>query len=196
VLTLYYKATCPYSLRVRLILTEKLLPFSRRVISGEDSPAEVIDLSGGEVPALVDGSSAVCDSMVIAEYLEDAFAKPALRPFDARGRAVIRMAMRRVDAELMDTVLELAPAGRTPTDNGSSNHAAEVLQILSGWDHKMGDNGLLFGMEFSLADVWLFSAVEKARVLGWDLVPRFRKIERWYRRLSERASVRAERLAA
>ena len=41
VLTLYYKATCPYSLRVRLILTEKLLPFSRRVISGEDSPAAI-----------------------------------------------------------------------------------------------------------------------------------------------------------
>jgi glutathione S-transferase len=193
-LTLYYRPSCPYSLRVRLILDEKRVPFSRRVVHGEELPAELIDISGGQVPALVDGSFAVSDAMVIVEYIEDAFPKPALRPFDARGRAVLRMGMRRVDAELMDVVLGLAPGERTPTDNGDATHAADALQILAGWEHRMGENGLLYGMEFSLADVWLFSAVEKAKVLGRDLTARFPKLERWHRRLGERASVRAERL--
>ena len=71
-LSLYYKPSCPYSLRVRLVLAEKHIPFSRRV-DPNDLPPEVLELSEGKVPVLVDGSLALTDSTVIAEYLEDAF---------------------------------------------------------------------------------------------------------------------------
>jgi glutathione S-transferase len=189
VLTLYYRADCPYSLRVRLVLAEKQLPFSRRVVT-VDGPAELADLSGGEVPALLDGSFAVTDSAVIAEYLEDAFPKPALRPFDARGRAVVRTAMRRVEGELMGSMGDVGVPPRMQTDKGSD---PEISRAFSLWEPRLGDNGLLLGMEFSLADVWLLSAVEKAESLGARL-PSLPKFERWLSRLRERASVRAERL--
>ena len=195
-MTLYYKTTCPYSLRIRLILAEKLVPFSRRVVNGDAAPAELADLSGGEVPVLVDGSFAVTDSMVIAEYLEDAFPKPALRPFDARGRAVIRMAMRRIDEALMQPMVAFEK-GRTGTDNGNGvGGSAQIFQALSTWDHKLGDNALLLGMEFSLADVWLVSVLETARRLGWNVTAGLPKLSRFEARMSERASVRTERLAS
>jgi glutathione S-transferase len=190
VLTLYYRADDPHSLRTRLVLSEKLLPFSRRVVS-VDAPAELADLSGGEIPALVDGSFAVTDSAVIAEYLEDAFPKPALRPFDARGRAVVRGAMRRVESELMASMGDVGASESLRTDKRPDE---EMSYAFASWEHRLGDHGLLYGMEFSLADVWLLSAVEKAESLGFALPSSCPKFERWLSRIRERASVRAERL--
>ncbi len=109
-LTLYYKMHCPYSLRVRLILAEKQVPFSRRVVTEGEEPADLVEISGGEVPVLVDDSFSVTDSTVIAEYLEDAFARPALRPPDARGRAVIRTATCR--CECLGSSLHLGKPSR------------------------------------------------------------------------------------
>jgi glutathione S-transferase len=198
VLTLYYQLGCVHSLRARLVLAEKLLPFSRRIVREDDRPSELIDMSGGEVPVLLDGSFAVTDSMVIAEYLEDSFAKPALRPFDARGRAVIRGAARRMDRELLGPLELLETPGRTASDRRVTPGAEAVAawsQALEGWEHKLGDNGLLFGMEFSLADVWLVSAVEKARASGWEPDSHLPKLRVWLARVLERACVATERLA-
>jgi glutathione S-transferase len=190
VLTLHYRLDCPYSLRVRLILAEKALPFSCRVVRSAEPPAELIDISGGEVPVLVDGSLAIADSMVIAEYLEDAFEKPALRPFDPRGRAAVRGAVRRMDRELMGPLDEVMMGGHTPPEKC----AASWAKGLAAWEHKVGDNGLLFGMEFSLADVWLVAALEKASEMKWQLDAKLPKVRRWWARVQERACVRSERL--
>jgi glutathione S-transferase len=194
VLTLYFKSNCPHSLRARLILAEKLLPFSRRVVKQDEPPSELIDLAAGPLPVLVDGSFAVGDSLVIADYLEEAYPKPAFRPFDARGRAVILAAMRRIDAELTEPIEYIANRKLTSTDKDVD--LEDLGERFSTWEHKLGTNGLLFGMEFSLADVWLISVVERAMALGHDLIARFPNLERWLTRMSERASVRAERLGS
>ncbi len=191
-LTLYYTADSPHSLRARLILAEKLLPFSRRVVKQDEPPSELIDLAAGPLPVLVDGSFAVGDSLVIADYIEEAYPKPALRPFDARGRAVIFSAMRRIDAELTEPIAYIA----NPTSTDKDVDLADLGERFANWEHKLGHNGLLFGMEFSLADVWLISVVEWAMALGHDPVARFPNLERWLTRMNERASVRAERLVS
>jgi glutathione S-transferase len=191
VLTLYYRPTCPYSLRVRLVLAEKLLPFSRRVVVEGDPPPELNELSGGKVPVITDGSFAVSDSTVICEYLEDAFTRPALRPPDARGRAVIRGAIKRIDTELMGPVEEFADKGHDQVERAV---IAQIHDALSAWEHTHRDNGLLFGMEFSLADAWLIAALEKALLSGWELPSDFSKLNKWHARMRERASVRTERL--
>jgi glutathione S-transferase len=77
VLTLYYRLGCPYSLRARLALAEKQLPFGRRIV-GVNRPHELDDLSGGKVPVLLEDSFVVKESTVIAEYLEERFPRPAL----------------------------------------------------------------------------------------------------------------------
>jgi glutathione S-transferase len=197
VLTLYYRADCPQSLRIRIILAEKLLPFTRRLVAHDERALDLVDdPAAGAPPVLVDGSYAVADPMVIAEYVEDAFAKPALRPFDARGRALLRAAMRRIDREVMSS-LERGRA-REPASEGdrAPGIARAWREALATWENKLGGNGLLFGMEFSLADVWLVSAVEHAKTRGLGLPSSFPKLGLWLSRLRERASIRAERLAA
>jgi glutathione S-transferase len=191
VLTLYYQMNCPYSLRVRLILAEKQVPFSRRVVTEGEEPADLVEISGGDVPVLVDDSFSVTDSTVIAEYLEDSIARPALRPPDARGRAVIRTSMRLIDNDLMAPIERLANG---PPEERDALVGASVLEGLSIWENHLGDNGLLWGMEFSHADVWLVAAIERAATLGWEPAQRFTKIQVWRSRMRERASIRAERL--
>jgi glutathione S-transferase len=176
VLVLYYQRTCAYCLRVRLALSEKQIPFARRVVEVDERPTELSDVVGRPVPALLDGSLAISDSLIIAEYLEDAFPRPPLRPADARGRAVLRTLLRRVEAELM-----------TPL--------ARLNDVLPAWEKRLGDLGVLLGSEFSLADIWLLSAIEKAEAHGWQMPPALPHLGAWARRLRDRPSVRAERLA-
>ena len=190
-LTLYYEANCPFALRVRIVLAEKQLPFCRRIVSGGDEPSELFELSGGSLPILADDSFAIADSTVIVEYVEDAFGRPALRPSEARGRAAMRSAMRRIDRDLtgpIDRAARLPPAERRPS-------VVRALLALEAWDHKLGDNGLLLGMEFSLVDAWLLAAIEEAAALGASAPAHLANVHPWWRRMLARPSVRAERLA-
>lgn len=189
-LTLYYRTSCSYSLRVRLALAEKRLPFSRRVVGRDEGPPEGDELFAAGVPALVDGSFAVSNSVIICEYLEDAFPKPSLRPRDARGRALVRAALQRIDAELTRP-LEHADL---PRDDGAVKKT--FARAASDWDRRLGDNGILFGMEFSLADAWLFAALEKAATLGFEPAAESKKLAAWLARMRERETLRSERLSA
>jgi glutathione S-transferase len=60
----------------------------------------------------------------------------------------------------------------------------------------LGDNGILFGMEFSLADAWLFAALEKAGTLGFEPAADSKKLAAWLARMRERETLRSERLSA
>jgi glutathione S-transferase len=189
VLTLYYRTRCPYSFRVQLVLAEKHLPFSRRIVGRDEGPPDGDELFGGGIPALGDGSFTVSHSMIIAEYVEDAFPKPGLRPPDARGRALLRAAMQRIDAELTRPLQRAAPTG------GDIGLLERFRQVAGDWDRRLGDNGVLFGMEFSLADAWLFAALEKAGSLGLEAPAGLKKLGAWVGRMRERESLRSERLS-
>ena len=114
VLTLYYQPTAATSLCVRLMLVEKQLPFRRRMLTADEPPAAAAgDLVGGwaRLPVLVDDTFSIADPMVIAGYLEDSYPRPNLLPSGARGRAEVRMAMLRIDADLL---IPVEPVGRPP----------------------------------------------------------------------------------
>jgi len=103
VLTLYHYDRSTACQRVRLALEEKGLSYESVVVDtarGDAGalPANYHELNPkGLVPAIVDDGKAVAESLVILEYLEDAFPEPALRPADPHGRAVMRQWMRRID---------------------------------------------------------------------------------------------------
>lgn len=185
-LALYYKTSCPYSLRIRLILAEKQLPYVRRAIT--TPPEELLAISSGRVPVLMENSLAVRHSGAIAEYLEERFVKPALLPQDPRERAFVRMAMLDTDA-LLDRIERLAP---------EEVEAARpsFLQGFERFEANLGDAGTLFGMALSLADIWLFSAVEAARHRGLDIAQEKPLFRHWLDEMRQRKSVREEPLAA
>ena len=78
---------CPYVQRAVIALTEKGIPFERIDIDLADKPDWFLRASPlGKTPVLLVGDTAIFESAVILEYLEDT-RSPALHPADALTRA-------------------------------------------------------------------------------------------------------------
>ena len=89
--------------RVRLALEEKGLPWKSHVVDtalGDSSqrPDSYHELNPrGLVPVLIHEGRAISESLVILEYLEDAFPESPLRPPDPYQRAQMRLWTRRIE---------------------------------------------------------------------------------------------------
>lgn len=98
-LTLYDIPLSPFAQKVKIALLEKGLEFDVRPVSFADPPSELSELNPrAEVPILVDDSSgnhdgeatAVWDSTIILDYLEDRYPEPTLWPESPAERARVR----------------------------------------------------------------------------------------------------------
>ena len=86
-LTLISHKLCPYVQRAVIVLTEKGVPFERRDVDLANKPDWFLRLSPlGKTPVLLVGDTAIFESAVIVEYLEDT-QSPALHPADPLERA-------------------------------------------------------------------------------------------------------------
>lgn len=85
-------STC--SQKVRLCLAEKRLPWRSHFVDlrrFQHLEPEFLALNpAAMVPVLKDGGRVICESLVINEYLEDAYPEPALRPRGPLERARMR----------------------------------------------------------------------------------------------------------
>lgn len=94
-LELYHTGLTSCSVKVRLCLREKEVPYVSRYISlrkFEHHTPEYLALNpNGLIPTLVHDGHAICESNVINEYIDEVFDGPALRPVDALGRARMRI---------------------------------------------------------------------------------------------------------
>jgi glutathione S-transferase len=78
---------CPYVQRAAIVLTEKGVPFERRWVDLANKPDWFKAVSPlGKTPVLLVGDTAVFESAVICEYLDDSVL-PRLHPADALVRA-------------------------------------------------------------------------------------------------------------
>src|SRR5215213_10311156 len=78
---------CPYVQRAVISLTEKGVPFERIDVDLANKPEWFKTLSPlGKTPVLLVNDTAIFESAVILEYLEETQADP-LHPSDARARA-------------------------------------------------------------------------------------------------------------
>jgi hypothetical protein len=86
-LTLISHRLCPYVQRVAIALAEKSLPFTRVDIDLAAKPEWFHAISPlGKTPVLKVGDSAIFESAVILEYLEDVY-PPSMHPVDSLARA-------------------------------------------------------------------------------------------------------------
>lgn len=89
------------SRRVRLCLAEKGLAYESRIVDmvkGEQHSPEYLAMNpNGVVPTLQHGDRVLYESSVIAEYLDELFPEPPLRPADPYARAVMRNFVRWID---------------------------------------------------------------------------------------------------
>ncbi len=103
-LELYTHPMSPCAQKVRIVLAEKGLDWTRRHVDlaqKENLRPEYLELNPlGVVPTLVDDGRPVIESSIICEYLEDRFPDPALRPADPYQCARMRYWMKHVDVKL------------------------------------------------------------------------------------------------
>ena len=103
-LTLYHNDMSVCAQKVRLCLAEKGLEYESRHLNlraGDQKQPDYLKLNpNGYVPTLVHDGFVVCESVVINEYLDDAFPTPPLKPADAKGRARMRGLTKFIDAAI------------------------------------------------------------------------------------------------
>lgn len=107
-LTLYQFEGSPYSWKVRIALAEKGIPWKPIVPRNREADPDFRRLTPiGKVPVLVtEDGTAVCESTIILEYLDERYPDPPLLPGHPADRARARMV-----EEIADQYL--APALRT-----------------------------------------------------------------------------------
>lgn len=112
-LVLYHYGTAVCAAKVRIVLSEKKLPWEgRTVILGLDGSKpkpgvltqhdpEYLKLNpNGVVPTLVHDGKVVIESTLINEYLDETFPEIPLRPSDAYGKVQMRLLTKRLDEGL------------------------------------------------------------------------------------------------
>ncbi len=102
-LTLYHYDRSTAAQRVRLSLEEKGIAWKSLIVDTargdvDELPADYHRLNPkGLVPVIIDNGEAIPESLVILEYLEDAYPDVPLRPDTPAARAKMRLWMRRID---------------------------------------------------------------------------------------------------
>jgi len=100
-LTLYHNDMSVCAQKVRLCLAEKALPYEARHLNlrarDQQKPDYVKLNPKAVVPTLVDDDVVVTESIVINEYLDDAYPKRPLKPNDPAGRARMRWWTKQID---------------------------------------------------------------------------------------------------
>jgi glutathione S-transferase len=100
-LTLYHNDMSVCAQKVRLALAEKGVPYESRHMNlragDQNDPAYLKLNPNAVVPTLVHDDVVVIESVVINEYIDDAFPEPPLKPADAVGRARMRYLTKQID---------------------------------------------------------------------------------------------------
>lgn len=112
-LELYHYGTAVCAAKVRIVLSEKGLPWQGHIVllgldgsapapgvMTQHDPAYLKLNPNGVVPTLIHDGKVIIESTVINEYLDDAFPEVPLRPADPLGRAQVRMWTKRLDEGL------------------------------------------------------------------------------------------------
>lgn len=92
VLRLYSMRMCPYAQRARLVLAAKKVPYDRVNVDLNNKPDWFFDINFyGEVPVIIHNGKNIFESLICAEYLEEAFPEPKLYSSDVYQRALERI---------------------------------------------------------------------------------------------------------
>ncbi len=139
---------CPYVQRVRIALDEKQIPYQMIYIDLANKPDWFLELSPlGKTPILKVGESAIFESAVILEYLEDAF-DPPLHPADLLKRAEHRSWIELASVTLSQIWGFYAAPNATEFEKKTS----DLMQTFSRIEEKRANIPYFDGEQFSLVD--------------------------------------------
>ena len=94
-ITLYHHGSSVCAAKVRIVLAEKSVPWDGvyvDILRGDQFAPDYVQLNAkAVVPTLVHDGKVVIESTVIAEYLDEVFPAPSLKPADPLHRAAMRV---------------------------------------------------------------------------------------------------------
>jgi glutathione S-transferase len=189
-LTLVSHKLCPYVQRAVIALTEKDVPFERIDIDLSNKPEWFRRVSPlGKTPVLLVGETAIFESAVILEYLEDTQA-PALHPADALARAEHRAWIEFGSAILNDIAGLYAAADAT-----AFNAKAAALRDKFARAEARLQGPWFDGENFSLVDA-VFGPVFRYcdafdRIGDFGILGSLPKLAAWRATLAARPSIKA-----
>jgi glutathione S-transferase len=141
-LYLYQGSTSVCSVKVRVALEEKGLPFDGEVLDlqrGDQHRPDYAKLNPNEVvPTLIHDGKVVIESTLIIEYLDEAFPTPPLMPTDPYARAQARLFMKKIDDYLHSatSTVTFATANRKVLIKKSPEELAEHLAKIPNLDYR------------------------------------------------------------
>jgi glutathione S-transferase len=181
---------CPYVQRAVIALTEKGVPFERVDIDLDNKPDWFLKISPlGKTPVLVVGDTAIFESAVILEYLEETQPN-ALHPHDALARAEHRGWIEFSSVVLAD-IWGLEVATDQETFAAKAKQLEGRLRLL---EQRLVGAPWFDGEKFSLVDAVFGPAFRYFDV--FDEIGDFGvfagkpKIAQWRKRLAARPSIR------
>jgi glutathione S-transferase len=157
---LYTAPTCPFAHRARLAISEKGVEHERVQIDLKAMPDWFRKLSPNEsVPLLVHDEEKVWESLIVMEYLDEAFEGPALMPKSALERARVRLAIEAIGSKMMGPFFK-AMTGKLDDAQFAMD---ELWQTLVG---SMATDGPYWcGWQLTLADLAAYPWFERAPVM-------------------------------
>lgn len=198
---LYHLPLSPYSRKVRLVLSEKRLPFELRLEKVWERRGEYLELNAAcTVPTLVeDNGLAVPDSSVICEYLEEAYPDISLLGRTLAERVEVRRLVAWFDGKFAEEVSRnLVGEKYMKRLAGRGNPDATTLRVgYAALRHHLQYIGWLAetrrwlgGAAISLADFAAaahLSALDFIGDVDWSVAPGARD---WYARVKSRPCFR------
>jgi RNA polymerase-associated protein len=187
-MTLYSRADCPFSHRVRIVLAEKGVGADIVDVDINNPPEDLIDINAYvSVPTLVDRDLVLYDSMIIMEYLDERFPHPPLMPVDPVSRARARMMLHRIEKDWYGLLDDLtgADAQRAERARGMlRNDLTMMAPILAKKPFFMSD-------EFALVECCAAPILWRLPCYGLELPSQPKSLLQYVERIFSRPSFRA-----
>lgn len=200
--TLFHYPLCPFSRKVRLILSEKNIPVTLQNEPIWKKQEDFLDLNpAGQVPVFIDDvkGKPLClsESQAIIEYLEEAYPDPPLMPQSIQDRTEVRRLCHYIDGKFYRDVVHKVVYEKTlkrlmgeggPDSKALREGTQALPTYLDYFSWLLEKRYCLAGESFTLADFTLAAHLSCLDYMGnvpWENYP---EVKIWYTRLKSRPS--------
>lgn len=185
-----------YYNKVKLALLEKGIAFEEELVWADHAPALLAKSPLGKVPYIETDHGTLCESQVIADYLESAFPEKPLLPADSFAAAKVRELITFMELHLELVARELygqAFFGGTASEEVKTRTRKSLVRNIKAFSTLVRFAPYIAGAEFTLADcaalvhLPLVSMATRS-VFGEDLLAEL-PVRDYMKLLGERATV-------
>lgn len=200
---IYETRTAPSPRRVRIFLAEKQLPmeFIEVDIANGENLSLMMKAKNplAKIPILeLDDGNCIAETVAICRYFETLYPHPPLFGEGAVGIAQVEMWQRFVEQHLFTNVgmcFQHTTGYFKDRMNPIAEYGVEAGKLASRFldtlEQRLTESEFIAGVNFSIADITAFCAIDFARVVNIRLSDAHIELKRWYNLVNQRPSSRA-----